>query len=282
MKSIIIGMLAETPVHPGAGRSTGFVDLPVARESITEYPVIVGSSLKGALKDRARDKWPGKKAEKEGETVQSPEVAEAFGKQDGAGNLVVSDARLLLLPVRSLTGQYKWATCPYLLERLERDIQRSGYAAKLKIPKLGTKPKTGTAQAEGTGKIFLEEREFKIDGKVDSIIIESISQLMPNKASADRLAGQLIVLNDDDFKWFASYGLPINARNVLDEDTKTSLNLWYEETLPQDCLFYTLFMERGEKAIDLVKTLVKELPYLQVGGNETVGQGWFALKLVGE
>ena len=64
MKSIIIGMLAETAVHPGAGRSTGFVDLPVARESITEYPVIVGSSLKGALKDRAREKWPGKKAEK--------------------------------------------------------------------------------------------------------------------------------------------------------------------------------------------------------------------------
>ena len=51
MKSIILGMLAETPVHPGAGRSTGFVDLPVARESITEYPVIVGSSLKGALKE---------------------------------------------------------------------------------------------------------------------------------------------------------------------------------------------------------------------------------------
>ncbi len=63
MKCIIIGMLAETPVHPGAGRSTGFVDLPVARESITEYPVIVGSSLKGAIKDRAREKWPGKKEE---------------------------------------------------------------------------------------------------------------------------------------------------------------------------------------------------------------------------
>jgi CRISPR-associated protein Cmr4 len=282
MKSIIIGMLAETPVHPGAGRSTGFVDLPVARESITEYPVIVGSSLKGALKDRAREKWPGKKAEKGDETVQSKEVAKAFGKQDDAGNLVVSDARLLLLPVRSLTGQYKWATCPYLLERLERDIQRSGHAAKLKIPMLGKKPNKGTAQAEGSGKIFLEEREFQIYGKVDISLIESISQMMPNKASADRLAEQLIVLNDDDFKWFASYGLPINARNVLDEDKKTSLNLWYEETLPQDCLFYTLFLERGDEAIDLVKILVKELPYLQVGGNETVGQGWFALKLVGE
>ncbi len=282
MKSIIIGMLAETPVHPGAGRSTGFVDLPVARESITEYPVIVGSSLKGALKDRARGKWPGKKAENGEEAVPSEEVIRAFGKQDGAGDLIVSDARLLLLPVRSLTGHYKWATCPYLLERLSRDIQRSGYADKIKSPKMNKKPENGTVLGEGSGKIFLEEREFEIVGKADKSIIEAISQLILNNASAERLAGQLIVLSDDDFKWFASYGLPINARNVLDEDTKTSLNLWYEETLPQDCLFYTLFLERGNGAIDLVKILVDERPYLQVGGNETVGQGWFALKLVGE
>lgn len=282
MKSIIIGMLAETPVHPGAGRSTGFVDLPVARESITEYPVIVGSSLKGALKDRARGKWPGKKAEKEEDVVPSEEVIRAFGKQDGAGDLIVSDARLLLLPVRSLTGHYKWATCPYLLERLSRDIQRSGYTDKIKSPKMNKKPENGNVLGEESGKIFLEEREFEIVGKADKSIIEAISQLILNNASAERLAGQLIVLSDDDFKWFASYGLPINARNVLDEDTKTSLNLWYEETLPQDCLFYTLFLERGNGAIDLVKTLVNERPYLQLGGNETVGQGWFALRLVGE
>lgn len=275
-------MLAETPVHPGAGQSTGFVDLPVARESITEYPVIVGSSLKGSLKDKARGKWPGKKAEKGEEEVLSKEVAKAFGKQDGAGDLIVSDARLLLLPVRSLTGHYKWATCPYLLERLSRDIQRSGYAEKIKIPETDETPKNGNVLGEGSEKIFLEEREFEIVGKFDSSVIEAVGQLMPNRASAERLAEQLIVLSDDDFKWFASYGLPINARNVLDEDKKTSLNLWYEETLPVDSLFYTLFLERGDGAIDLVKTLVNERPYLQVGGNETVGQGWFALNLVGD
>jgi CRISPR-associated protein Cmr4 len=234
------------------------------------------------LKDRAREKFPSKRAEKGEEKILSEEVAKAFGKQDGAGDLIVSDARLLLLPVRSLTGQYKWATCPYLLERLDRDINRSGLAGKLKAPIMNKKPEMGTVQTEGTGKIFLEEREFEIKGKADGSIIESISQLMSNKASAERLAGQLIVLNDDDFKWFASYGLPICARNVLDEDKKTSLNLWYEETLPMDCLFYTLFLERGNGAIDLVKTLVNDRPYLQVGGNETVGQGWFALSLVGE
>lgn len=282
MRSVIIGMLAETPVHPGAGRSTGFVDLPVARESITEYPVIVGSSLKGALKDRAREMWPGEKPENGESKIPSDNVAKVFGQQDGAGDLIVSDARLLLLPVRSLTGQYKWATCPYLLERLSRDIQRSGNGTKFKTPKTDKKPQKGSVLAAGTGNLFLEEREFKIEGKADGSIIESISQLVLHTAAIERLAEQLIVLNDDDFKWFASYGLPINARNVLDEDTKTSLNLWYEETLPQDSLFYTLFLERGNGAIGLVKTMVGDRPYLQVGGNETVGHGWFALKLLEE
>jgi CRISPR-associated protein Cmr4 len=284
MKSMIIGMLAETPIHPGAGRSTGFVDLPVARESITEYPVIVGSSLKGALKDRAREKWPGKNVGDGEEKTPSEEVAKVFGKQDDAGDLIVSDARLLLLPVRSLTGQYKWATCPYLLERLDRDIRRSGLAGKLKSPNINRKPENGTVQTDGSGKIFLEEREFDIKERVDNSIIESIDQLISCKASAERLARQIIVLNDDDFKWFASYGLPINARNALNEDTKTTIPgaLWYEETLPVDSLFYTLFLERHNGAIDLVKTLVNERPYLQVGGNLTVGQGWFALSLVEE
>src|SRR5690606_37571081 len=95
------------------------------------------------------------------------------------------------------------------------------------------------------------------------------------------LAEQLIVLNDDDFAWFARYGLAVQARNVLDSEKKTSKNLWYEETIPADALFYTLFAERQSdgKALDTVTGLFKEQPYLQAGGNETVGMGWFAVTL---
>ena len=57
MKNLMIRMIAETSIHPGSGRSSGFVDLPVARESITQYPVIVGSSLKGALRPEQRDTY---------------------------------------------------------------------------------------------------------------------------------------------------------------------------------------------------------------------------------
>ncbi len=285
MKSIMIGMLAETPIHPGAGRSSGFVDLPVARESITQYPVIVGSSLKGALKDKAREKWPDKVKKtdgKEDERKIHPKVAKLFGEQESAGDLVVSDAKLLLLPVRSLTGHYKWATCPYLIERLRRDVERTALKDMMDIRRLSAGPEKGTAWANDEGRLFLEEREFEVKSKVEDSIRIAIEALIYHKDTAGRLKKQLIILNDNDFQWFASYGLQVSARNVLKEETKKSENLWYEETLSADSLFYTILFERQAGALECAKEFLNEQPYLQAGGNETVGQGWFAMKYVGD
>jgi len=283
MKSMIVGMLAETSIHPGVGSSAGFVDLPVAREKVTNYPVIVGSSLKGSLLDRAREVHGKRVATEDGDRITlPPEIEKVFGKQDSAGEIMISDARLLLLPVRSLTGQYRWATCPYLMERFMRDARLTGLRGNPVSAIEG--PKEGEAWAEDSGSLFLEEREFRVTDKVISKIPELVTylkMLMPHTPSADRLTRQLVLLHEDDFKWFASYGLPVSARNNLDEITKVSKNLWYEETLPQDTLMYMLLMERLEGSISTVKAMFKDRPYLQVGGNETVGQGWFALKLLG-
>jgi CRISPR-associated protein Cmr4 len=106
-----------------------------------------------------------------------------------------------------------------------------------------------------------------------------LKKLMPHRPAKDRIDRQLVILHDDDFKWFASYGLPVAARNNLNERTKVSEKLWYEETLPQDTLMYMLLMERFDNSIIKLRGMLKDRPYLQVGGNETVGQGWFALKI---
>jgi CRISPR-associated protein Cmr4 len=282
MKSLMVGMLAETAIHPGSGRSSGFVDLPVARESITQYPVVVGSSLKGALKDYAREIWPDIVTESGGKKDRKlkPEVARLFGDQEGAGDLVVSDAKLLLLPLRSLTGQYKWATCPYLLERIIRDAQRARYDTMTNGLKISGRPEKGKVLANENDSLFLEEREFQVSGIIEVSLINEIKKLIVHEEAANRLNKQLIILNDDDFHWFASYGLQISARNALDVVTKESKGLWYEETLPTDSLFYTFLFLRKDEAAKDVKSLLENLKYLQVGGNETVGQGWFAMKTV--
>lgn len=267
MRSVIIGMLAETSIHPGSGQDAGFVDLPVAREAATDYPVIVGSSLKGALLDFART---------QDQDVAESERERIFGKQEHAGQLLVGDARLLLLPVRSLQGAYKWVTCPHLLERFARDTARATGKVATDNENLEVDSNSYLGTAHDT--LYLEEREFTLKGPVAPKIRTSIQPLM---ALSDQLEERLVVVNDDDFAWFARYGLAINARNSLDAQKKTSENLWYEETIPPDALFYSLLSERsnsGGGAIDAVLEMVSKRPYLQVGGNETVGQGWFAIQ----
>lgn len=266
MKTAVIGLLAETSVHPGGGRSLGVVDLPVAREAATEYPVLVGSALKGALRDRTG-------------TQQGKELATRwFGAQDNAGELLVSDGRLLLLPVRSLTGASQWVTCPQLVERYRRDLVRAGWVGTA-LPDWLPAPDSDQALATEpgeSGELFLEERQFRV-GQLDRGFATALGRLVPHPEVRERLARRLVVVDDHDFGWFARYGLPITARNRLD-DAKQSKNLWYEETLPPDTVLYTLVTDRRDDALAKLREIFPEQDrYLQAGGNETVGQGWFAV-----
>ena len=261
MNTAMLGLLAETPIHPGTGRGIGVVDLPVAREASTGYPVLVGSSLKGALKDKMA-------------TATEEERDALFGVQDRAGDLLVADARLLLLPVRSLTGSYRWATCPHLVERYCRDLARAGLQPRPKVPDV----KCGSVLTTGGSDLFLEERQFTIDGEPPDDLLKAVQPLLLHEETQGRLPGQLAVIHNDAFAWFAQYGLSIQARNVLEVETKKSKNLWYEETLPPDTVMYALVAGRSNRSLDLIDALFPEKDrYLQAGGNETVGQGWFAV-----
>ena len=87
----------------------------------------------------------------------------------------------------------------------------------------------------------------------------------------------MVILPDNDFAWFARYGLAVQARNKLEEN-KTSNNLWYEESIPPDTLMYTLLAGRQADTLTAIQKIFDECAYLQAGGNETVGQGWFAVR----
>ncbi len=268
MRTAVLGLLAETPVHPGTGRGLGVVDLPVAREASTYYPVLVGSSLKGALRDKAEA------IAEAGETEL--DVNARFGHPNHAGDLLVSDARLLLLPVRSLTASFRWVTCPHLVERYVRDLARAGLSAEPRVPEV----QRGSVLAAGNGGLFLEERQFTITGEPTDDLVDSVKPLVLHGETQARLGSRIAVLHDDDFAWFARYGLSVQARNVLEDGTKKSKNLWYEETLPPDTVMHALVTGRTDEALGVLDKLFPEDdPYLQAGGNETVGQGWFAVSV---
>jgi CRISPR-associated protein Cmr4 len=268
MKTTMLGFLAEAAIHCGAGRSAGIIDLPIAREAATDYPFIAGSSLKGALKDRA-------------ERLGRNDVAEIFGKPDHTGRLLVSDARLILLPVRSLNGAYRWVTCPLALERYGRDLARCRLPANMPAMTVDrTRDMAGALSHEGSGTLYLEERELAIRGECPAEVFEALRPLIRHDKTRDRLASQTVILGDDEFAWFCRYAVPIQARNVLEDGTKRSRNLWYEESLPPDTVLYALAMARDEGTrAALAGLFPDDDPYLHVGGNETVGHGWLAVSI---
>ncbi|MGP6188507.1 MAG: type III-B CRISPR module RAMP protein Cmr4 [Vulcanimicrobiaceae bacterium] len=269
MKASIYGLLAETPIHVGGSTSEGVVDLPIARESVTGFPYVPGSGLKGALKQYASNE------------LTNGERDELFGKSDSAGALLVGDARLLLLPVRSLDAAAMWVTCPHLLERFGRDCARAG--ADEPVPQISvTRGSYRGAPKSETMPLILEERQFDCAGPIGDELSDALSALLPvdgaHANTRERLRERTVVLNDDDFVWFARNALPVNARNVLNDDTKVSENLWYEESLAPDSLLYAVIAERFPKVLHIIEELLAKRSFLQIGGNETVGMGWISVQ----
>jgi CRISPR-associated protein Cmr4 len=103
-----------------------------------------------------------------------------------------------------------------------------------------------------------------------------MAKLVAHGSTRSRLRGQLVVVSDRTFCYFATNALPVVAHNQLNDKTKASQNLWFEETLPPDTLLYTVLAVRDpdRALLDDLQGRVRARPYLRVGANETVGQGW--------
>ncbi|MBB1126679.1 type III-B CRISPR module RAMP protein Cmr4 [Thiospirillum jenense] len=276
----LLGLLAETSIHAGAGQMATAIDLPIQREAHTGWPVIFGSAVKGALRARAEEQkvdWLF--------SVFGPDVGNAH---EHAGALLVGDARLLLLPVRSLTGHFKWVTCPALLKRFAADAKRLELTAfSIDLPfDLLADDTVLLPQLTKTHVLYLEEFQFNTAERDFSAIIPVLAKLMGRDDAEAILNKQLVLVNDDRFNHLAQFATPVNPHICIDNATKTVKPgaLWYEETLPPDTLLYVALHAQSarmkgsnQSAAEVLKHVTTELfqrPYLQLGGNETVGMGW--------
>ncbi len=272
-----ISILTETPVHVGIGQANEAIDLPIARERSTHLPHVPGSGVKGAMKVWASDGALNKHVDR-----LFGKSAGDLGNDTGAGSILCGEMRLAFLPVRCLSGSYRYVTSPRILRRLQRDLTRAGVEdMSLDIPA----PQKQSYCGDGDGFLALEEREFVRDDKADMTgLAAAIAQLFPERFSdPSSVAREIVILHDDDLAWFAQFGLPIATRNELDESKRVKRgHLWTEETLPSETLMWMVLSERQINRskiedfsdLDILVNEIKARPYLQVGGNETIGQGW--------
>lgn len=312
----LLGLHAQTALHPGAGTALGAVDLPVQRERHTGWPTIAGSALKGILRDACRNRMAANGVAAE-EMLRQPEegwssrrradntmtLATLFGpptadSSEFAGAVSVTDARLLAFPVRSLRGVFAWVSCPQALERLARDADLAG------IPVPGQGLRVGPEQAlvaDGCpcligDRLVLEEFEFTRQSQlIPPPLLDWLAKnLLPQRpayaATRERFKKQFVVLSDDDFTHFVRHATEVCARIGLDYETKTVKDgaLFYQEFLPAETLLYAVVLvnpsrsRRQAEADKLLTELRSQVPeVLQIGGDETTGKGFCAVRLGG-
>ncbi|HIC8797433.1 MULTISPECIES: type III-B CRISPR module RAMP protein Cmr4 [Aeromonas] len=285
--SLLLGLHAHTWIHAGSGEKDGVVDLPIQREAHTGWPVIFGSSLKGAMRSQV-SRTKGAQAELSLVTLFGPDSLHAGATSDKihAGALLVSDARLLWLPVRSLTSHTRYVTCPALLRRLLADLQRAGQPQSLAVPKVGELE--ALIAGDQTGRIYLEEYAFTARAESTLTPWGALLARFCN-LDAEQILNQLTLIHDDQFAHLCQAAIPVHPHIAIDYETKSVRDgaLWYEEALPPDTLFYSLLLltdardGSGLGAATLKnqaeQALLGDAPYLQVGGNESTGMGWLQL-----
>ncbi|MCC6743823.1 MAG: type III-B CRISPR module RAMP protein Cmr4 [Acidobacteria bacterium] len=285
MNARLLLIHALSPLHAGTGQGVGAIDLPIARERATNLPFLPGSSIKGVLRDAC------------GRGVATSGAVDAiFGptrdQADAhAGSVQFSDARLVLFPVRSLSGTFAWATSPMVLARLRRDAVAAGLAGlPLDVITPGAEAcvVTGESCVSSGGLIVLEDLDLTaVTEGLDDWAAWLGSHLFPgDDAWAGRLRQRLCLLPDDVFDFLVETATEVTARIGLDQNTKTVSRgaLWYEESLPSESVLVGIAVHtpvgktNGVDVFGTIRSLV-EAP-VQLGGKSTVGRGLCRVTMV--
>lgn len=261
-------------------------------------PFVPGSSMKGALRADFKD-------DEFANEIFGPQSSE-LGRNDAdvtkeggsegtksdtpiegsAGAVIFTDAVLVALPVRSKTLPFRHVTCPLQISRLSTHLEVKGLP-RIELPNV--LEHALSLQAEDD-KVILEDLRLPLKSEPQLVdVVEILQSLAP---SAISLKETITLVDDQTFRWLAAHALPVRARNSLTEDkTVKSGALWYEEYLPPGTLLSCLWGKRHDLSNDqhpleylwdreVLSNSAEGPRFLQVGGNETVGLGWFRLTMV--
>ena len=266
-----------TPLHLGAGRGLDFIDLPIVRERVTNWPYIPGSSVKGVISDHFANVA----------ACSGDDFKKAFGrpkegtKEDGtqsdnAGFLCYTDAQLLCLPVRSFYGTFAWVTTPFCIERFNRSVTSGKSYPVVKLTKNAA---VATDKLIGSGStIYLEELDLAVTKSDDAAkLAEAIAQdVFPGDSSWQAIFKERFVVVDEEiFTYLSENGTEVNAHIRIDPEKATVVNgaLWYQEELPVETILTGAVWTPKPKDEALLDAFCAKNLTLQIGGKASTGRG---------
>ncbi|WP_286886069.1 type III-B CRISPR module RAMP protein Cmr4 [Aneurinibacillus sp. UBA3580] len=295
--SHLLFLLCETPLHAGTGSDLGIVDLPIQRERHTGFPKIEASGLKGSLKQSFRDRIGQNSITKERialvfgqeDDLKAPEADESYMSALG-----ITDARLLLFPVRSVKGVFAWITCPAVLNRFQAEMKLAKQPLLFDMPEAGTTTSNSTLFVKGNS-VVLEEYRFddiKASEACDFLAEWLSEHVVSEPYWKEKMKKDILILSDDDFRDFVQLSTEVITRTNIDPNTGTVKPgaLFTEEYLPMETILYTLIMaspvfsksKHGfDNEQDVMNFFEEGLPdVLQIGGSATIGKGLVRTQLV--
>jgi CRISPR-associated protein Cmr4 len=259
------------------------------RERITGFPVIPGSSLKGVLLQHAREVFDSGQHARSSSTLPT-EAKVLFGAVEtegpdkkhvsNAGCIQIMEAKLLAFPVRSLAGCFAWITCPAVLERFQRD---TGKAFTVPQPNK-SEVVAGTELTVQQQVVFEEYPLTVINGSNVDDVAKTLEACTSDPLWTSKLKTRLAIVSDEMFQQFVTTCTEVVARIVIDPAKRTNTNLFNQENIPCETLFYSVLTvlasrrnssESSSSPDELIEELLptKNAPLLQIGGDETTGHG---------
>lgn len=265
---------ALSPLHAGTGHAADVIDLPIARMKATGVPFVPGSSIKGVLRDLRRT------SSGDPERVLAVFGPETANASEHAGALIVGDARLLALPVRSFLGTFAWTTSPLLLTLAKRDVDGLGNQPIPSIPGRG-------AQLAGKNCIFnrhlyLEDLDLPAEESETATAWARVLAPLVFPDDEDIFTRRFAVVDDETMTFLWETATQVDARVRLDDTTRTVVSgaLWLEESLPPETLLIGLLVadrsRRRSVAMDsdgVLDFALKGEETLQFGGKASTGHG---------
>jgi CRISPR-associated protein Cmr4 len=282
---------AISPLHVGAGRGVGYIDLPIVREKVTNWPYVPGSAVKGVVADHFRATQDARE--------KCSELGAAFGRANSAqdieagassGSLVFSDASIVCLPIRSFYGTFAWITSPMVLKRLRILRKPDEFSLQPENDEVFTLKENAIAAQDGKdskiSKVYFEDIDLKAkdDEKLQKWADFLASELFAEDEGWQKIFKERFALvNDDLFTFFCETGTEIDARIRIEDGTKIVANgaLWYEESLPVETILAgviwcdKVYGNNGSKPTPehLMEKFCKAPLGLQIGGKATTGKG---------
>lgn len=272
---------AITPLHVGMGRGVGFIDMPIMREKVTNWPLVPGSAVKGVMRDHLTLK-----------NVEERLINAAFGlggdDTGNAGSLVFTDAHIVCLPVRSLYGTFAYITSRLVLERLKRDLTAAGYKEVPEAPEPAEIEALHTpgSKLAADNKVFFEDLDFA--ARPDNDRTQEWANMLAGAIFSSDTRWQSIfkerfaVVSDNNFNFLSETGTEVAAHIRIEDETKIVARgaLWYEEALPVETIMAGIaWCDRvygcnGINPEKMLSTFCGDSALeLQIGGKATVGKG---------